>query len=450
MITIVASDVRISRLLGRQVIKTNNTQYRWMKYILRAKSADGLLLYNVITGHLVMLNEKEAKTADDLQIIGVEYQRNLIENYFIVPFGFDEKGIVLKLRNLMNRLFTAEGISHFTILTTTNCNARCFYCYEKELTRMDMEEGTAHNVIDFITRRKCPGSIELNWFGGEPLVCIQRIDQISSELNSVAVDFTSSMTSNGYLFNPEVVSKAFDLWHLRHIQITLDGREDTYNRIKAYVVDDVNPYMRVLDNIELLLRAGIHVSIRLNFDRFNLGDIKELVNDLGDRFGQYKNVSVYAHFILPQSRRKLGRYSDPEEDELLREQFTIMQQIKDLGLNHSELILPKIRSRSCTADSKDTIVIYPNGHLYKCIDITEEDQVGDIWHPKLDESVLWKYQDRIELRECGDCPLFPSCILLRMCPDISKQIHLNCEHKLCYSITAMKQKAFCSLHSVDN
>lgn len=51
----------------------------------------------------------------------------------------------------------------YTILTTTDCNARCFYCYELGRSRIPMSEQTAHEIADYISAPK----VNIHWFGGE-------------------------------------------------------------------------------------------------------------------------------------------------------------------------------------------------------------------------------------------------------------------------------------------
>lgn len=450
METIAAGEEKVCRLLGKQSMKASDTQYRCIKYLLRTECSKGVLLHNVITGQLVLLNKAETEAVDCFSIMANSTVRDLIENYFLVPVEFDEKALVKKLRIMINRLFKADGIHLFTILTTTNCNAKCFYCYEKKLSRIDMDEKTAHNVVEYVLTHKIPGKIKLNWFGGEPLVCYQRIDQICSELHSRGVEYSSSMTSNGYLFESDMVKKAVELWKLEEIQITLDGTKDTYNRVKAYAEDDDNPFERVMNNIELLLQSGVRVSIRLNFDRYNIGDIKTLIGELKERFGQYQGMAVYDHFILQKPGITSVLRSRAEEDQLLREQIIIEQQLIDLGMRKNSFSLPWIRGRSCGADKEDAIVIYPDGRLYECIEIAEEDQVGDIQSAQFNELIMKEYQNTDELEECTDCPLYPFCVILKKCPDTVKSNRINCEYKILKSISSIKAHAHRTLALHDN
>lgn len=57
------------------------------------------------------------------------------------------------------------------------------------------------------------------------------------------------MVSNGYLFNPTLICEAVDVWKLRKIQITLDGTESVYEKIKQF--GDKQSFQKVIENIRL-------------------------------------------------------------------------------------------------------------------------------------------------------------------------------------------------------
>ena len=59
------------------------------------------------------------------------------------------------------------------------------------------------------------------------------------------------MISNGYLFDDTIIEKSVNDWNLNSVQVTLDGTEEVYNKIKSYICHDlISPFMRVIENIE--------------------------------------------------------------------------------------------------------------------------------------------------------------------------------------------------------
>ncbi len=167
----------------------------------------------------------------------------------------------------------AKIITDYTIFTTTDCNARCFYCFEKNAARIPMSPGSAEKTAGFIAGHCGGNEVSISWFGGEPLYNMEAIDIICRGLRERGIPFNSKIVSNGYLFDREIIGRAKVDWELRSVQITLDGTEDVYNKAKAYIYKGVNAFRRVIGNIHLLLDAGIAVDIRLNIDTYNADNL---------------------------------------------------------------------------------------------------------------------------------------------------------------------------------
>lgn len=403
----------VIRLLGKQKIK--DTQYRLMKYYLKTVCDEGVLLHNVITGKLVLLSEEEMLAISMLPSYPNCGITELIESFFLVPVDYDERDTVTKLRVIIQRLFEADGINGYTILTTTNCNARCFYCYQNGYTHVNMSSEIAEKLADYMISHKGKNPLKLHWFGGEPLVGMNRIDQICKRLRNEGISYTSTMISNGYLFSEEAVQRAVNDWKLLSVQITLDGTEKIYNETKAYVSVHDNPYHRVLRNIALLLDHGIRVLIRLNLDMHNADDLSKLIAEISRRFRNYNNFDIYAHVLFENE----GMTPIERTDETRRALFVRMVELNELleheGLSNKVLTLPALKIRHCMADRSGTLVVYPNGDLFKCEHIVFEDAIGDLNSGICRNEKAEKYRETTVFEECDACPLFPSCVLLKRC-----------------------------------
>lgn len=414
MWTIKSGKPNVLKLLGKQSIKS--TEYRLMKYVLLSKCEEGILLHNSITGKLVLLDCNESLYLEKMYSDDGQIERQLIQDYFLVPFDFNEREFVLKIRKIMRSINPSQGINSYVILTTTNCNARCFYCYQSGITHVNMSSETAEKITDYILTHKADSTLHLKWFGGEPLVGMSRIDQICNALAERNVDFSSSMISNGYLFDEQIVWKAVHLWRLKRIQVTLDGTRDIYNKTKAYTNSDSDPYYRVLNNIKQLLENNIYVSIRLNLDSHNRDDLGNLVHDLKAHFGMFKNFGVYTHVLFENvGFSPLKR--DPEtEKDLYSSQDALRKKIEEYGFSNRQEALPALKTHACMADSESAVCFFPDGRMFKCEHTKEGDEFGHIEKGITDRSKIVKFQDTYETENCHDCPLYPKCILLKHCP----------------------------------
>lgn len=129
--------------------------------------------------------------------------------------------------------------------------------------------------------------------------------------------------SLGYKF--KVITNGYDLDYYEdilnsdnfvHFQISIDGWRDYHNRRK-YHFKEGGSFDKVVANMGLLVRKGIHVSVRVNSDANNIADLKRLkayFTELG--YMDSKSFSMYAanvDEIKDINKTKAVRYLGNEE-----------------------------------------------------------------------------------------------------------------------------------------
>lgn len=399
-------------IVGAQLVQ-DSCAPRMSSFYYEVKVKSGYVLYNTLTKEILFVDEKE--------YYDNEIKNLLFEKWFYVPTDFNEMNFVDDIRNIIKyTLRQPSGFVSYIILPTTGCNARCFYCFEANSKKITMTDQMVDKVIDYIDRtRNKESKLSFQWFGGEPLLNKKAINRICTSLAERKIEFGSSMISNGYLFDEETIDDAKNKWNLNSIQITLDGTEDTYNRVKAYVYKDVNAFKRVLDNIDNLLSAEIRVSIRLNIDAYNMQDIRCLVNELALRFKGKKGLTIYSHTLFEDVGKCGGLVRTNEcRKEICDFQKSLENEIVSLGFapNKHHVINREFKDHYCMADAVGSVVILPDGHLTKCESSLDDDYVGHIDDECLNEEMLAKYSKYCEkLEECKTCILYPDCIKLEVC-----------------------------------
>lgn len=414
MKTILTPKESIAQLWGHP--KPKETNYRWMKYLLRVEVEDGVLLHNTVTRHLILLTKDEAESLPNLPSKFVEPMRELIADHFLVPDDFDEYRSVNQLRKIYQSRETGDAINHYVILPTTFCNAHCFYCYESDYPRVHMTEETARKLIDYIDEHRKGKNVTIQWFGGEPLVGIKRIDQISKGLKDRGVPLTSSMISNGYLFDEEIVERAVNLWNLKRVQITLDGTEDVYNRVKAYLNMSGSPFQRVLHNIDLLISNEIQANVRLNVDFYNKDDIRALIEELGSRYAGKKYFSAYTNMLFNDQGFQPVHHSQDEILQLAQIVEDDTKRLKELKIGFDRNKIPALQASQCMADNPHAVEIQPDGSFCRCEHETITDSYGNIDVGIVDKQKPLKWLETIERSDyCPDCSIYPACYLLRHC-----------------------------------
>ena len=405
----------LSGLLKDQRLQEGES-YRLMHFVVQQPVEEGLMLYNVMTRAVVLLTPEEAQRMADNPVAVPE----LVAKWFAVPQNHDDRKLAREVRAVGKMLEKRpKGITSFTILTTTDCNARCFYCYEKGRNRIPMKEETARKVAEFIIKNNPGKKVKLRWFGGEPLFNKGVISLICGELRRAGIEYQSSMVSNGYLFDDETVAEAIDLWDLKTVQITLDGTEEVYNRSKAFIYQEGSPYLRVLGNIHCLLDAGIKVDVRLNIDRHNADDLLVLADVLIDEFGGQKLFRVYSHPLFEAASEYTAVFhTDSQRQELFHARKRLQEKLREGKIALEGTLPDKLKLHHCMADSDIDIVILPGGHLGKCEHYSDDHWFSHLDDAERDDTMREGFKRlREEIDACADCLFYPDCYRLALCEE---------------------------------
>lgn len=417
MTIVIESNELINKLLPKTNI-SNIMEYRHFKYIYSISMENGCLLLNTLTRQLIFLTHSEQCQYENLVFYDSILKKFLVENFYIVDKAFDDYRIAKQIKEMLPLFNNKKGyIDSFTILTTSDCNARCFYCYEKGCSHINMDNTTANAVADYIITKSNGHPVRINWFGGEPLYNAQVIDIISSKLHENSIEFISNMISNGLLFDKSIISRAVNSWNLKNVQITLDGTEKVYNKVKSYIdASNINPFNRVIENIKMLLNSGITVKIRLNMDLYNYDDLVNLVDYLAISFVDKSNIQIYPAIIYDYNQKRTLQ----ENQRIINLFFKLSNKVDNNGMLMKSYYNNKIKHNYCMADSNTSTLISPIGKLGRCEHYFEEYIWGSVNNDHTDFSVLndWKkyYSDT---SYCKNCLLFPICLRLKNCPNLS-------------------------------
>ena len=349
----------------------------------------------------------------------VNLSQNELEKYYSNAFSKDELQILNKqglyvddtvdeLKTVLERRSAAINNTNeltFRVFTTSFCNANCSYCFERNYEKLNMSLEVAHATVTFINKciiDTCPQNVRINWFGGEPLLNTNAIDTITKGLLSNNIRINYSMVSNCSLINKRIVKKMSDTWHIKQVQVTLDGFERKYNIIKNYN-DKTIDFYRIIHNIHLLLEENIGVVIRLHYTGDNYRDLSTLIDYIESEF-KGNRINVYLSSIW-DIENHIGKVSQYSEDEF----FRLMILLVEKGLSSRKRTFRLFpRYKQCMACSKMSFGILPDGRLIKCAEC-HTDVVGNIYEgitrPETNEK--WQYSDLSS--ECLNCIYLPIC-----------------------------------------
>lgn len=359
-------------------------------------------VFNTLTKQCVEAELPETTTA------GAGYD-NLIKARFLVPEDTDETAFYHSALALLRLYYLKKREPAYTILPTLGCNARCIYCFQEGLQQVGMTSETVEDTLRFILN-DCDGKkVTLSWFGGEPLLREDVIDRISSGIKEAGVEYKSQMISNGSLITPAMIEKMVDLWHVRSIQISMDGAERDYIARKRYLTyrDD---YHAVIDSIDRMSDADISVIVRCNADENNLSGVPRFLEDLSAGIENKKNVSVYLSPVYQELRKK-------DSIKLWRDILAMENRIEAAGFAVTfERIGFALSAFHCLSDANG-IVIAPDGKLHCCEELAEGSVIGTV-HEGINDPNARQVFARIQPvpGKCEGCMFLPTCMPFPTCP----------------------------------
>ena len=302
----------------------------------------------------------------------------------------------------------------FVIAPTMACNMACVYCFESSRKgRMSAE--TMDAIVDRIEKQaKGLQSLTVTWYGGEPLLAMDIIEDLTGRMLSLGKEhgfkYASTIVTNGYLLDQPTVDRLQRL-RVTAAQVTLDGPAAIHNR-KRPLVNGRPSFDTIINNL-VYATSRIQISIRVNVDKeFTRDTISQLLDEL-EAAGLRDRLSVSFALIEPstsvcanisESCYDTKGFSSVETDF-----YTLLS---DRGFR--VIKLPAPTATACMAQLVNSFVVDPDGDLYRCWNY-----VGDKAHVCGNVARDMDYNNAEFLRlftfdpyandKCYDCNILPLC-----------------------------------------
>lgn len=292
------------------------------------------------------------------------------------------------------------------------CNFACTYCFQSE-QRDDatMGDGVLQQTTDFIKRLSSDvSSISLNWFGGEPLLAMDIVRSITSEIVNFARDrrirFMSMLATNGYLMVPSVTDELVDLG-IEAVQVTLDGPQEDHDSRRC-LLQGGGSFHKIMDNLRYAASTPMRIVIRSNVDQLNASRLGLLHEDLVRQGVLGTGRSM---FYIARTEPHCGYrhcMSESTFTDFYSSWYEARQQRPGL--------FPRVPSPLdvCMARRPKSFAIDPAGRLYKCVEAlgVVEESVGSVQDEVMQVSPVlqrWTSLDPFGVEECRECIMLPYC-----------------------------------------
>lgn len=387
-----------------QILRGSKTKVEWLEnmdyknsvYNITETGQSITAIYNTASGAVAMVENDLINNFS----FSVHDIKKLVENGFLVPKYSDE--FEKYFSNI--RFSPKNSINFFTIIPTTCCNAKCFYCYEEDYCKQSINSQAHISIVNYLVKEiENKEEFVLDWYGGEPLLCAREIDHIITDLSRI-VDlsqkrWTSSITTNATLFDEELVKHAINKWNLNAAYITIDGTEEDHNFRKNVFLGGKSAFAETYKAITFLLNAGVYVNLRIHLDNQNKNSFPEIIGSINEFF-EFDNFHLFPTFLFPPEFSMEENYiKDFQKEELFYNVFSVLKESSYKQTIVESFPWPKIQN--CFATKENTIVISPDGSLHSCVQEFLSDDLNS-------NDKFCNYSQYC--KECKNCKFFPICL----------------------------------------
>lgn len=317
-------------------------------------------------------------------------------------------------------MLTEAPIKSMCLNIAHDCNLRCEYCFAAQgdfghgRKLMPFEVGKA--AIDFLIKHSANRhNLELDFFGGEPLMNFDVVKQVVEYARSVEKEhnknFRFTITTNGVLLDDDSID--FINREMSNVVLSLDGRKEVNDRLRP-TVNKKGSYDIIVPKYQKLVeaRGDKEYYVRGTFTKYNLDfadDVMHL-NELG--FDQISVEPVVTDPELPYALTEKDLPAIAEEYEKLSK-LLIERKKNGTGFNFFHFMIDldqgpcaikRLRGCSC---GNEYVAVTPEGDIYPCHQFVGMDEwkMGSV----LDDSVniemkkMFSKANIYSKEECADC-----------------------------------------------
>lgn len=398
---------------------------------------DAVILFNASSGMIMDFSGEDAEKLvrilclpnKEIAIdsLDPELLKQLEMGGFLIPTDFDE---LEAIHNRFQRVRKESPII-LTLTVTADCNLNCYYCYEKRSEdRLSCDDIPA--IVD-CTRQRLQNdgknSLHVAWYGGEPLLNINFIEEASKALQSMCNDmgksYSSSIISNGTCW-PDDVEGFIQRHKIKQVQITFDGLSSNHNKRRRYSSRYINntptPFDKTVQLVDRLLEV-VHVDIRLNLDPGNVTDAVPFINFIKERgwFNKKYKVVVFPARLsaITEKAKHVGdiELSVERFNKVKAEVAGVLDRSilpSNCGIHEDDL---KPKNSVCAALAYDSFVVGADKNIYRCgLQVCESQSSVDCLYDnkvcneeKKQMESWWARYDPTKNQACSVCSFLPLC-----------------------------------------
>src|SRR6267154_2676262 len=231
----------------------------------------------------------------------------LIDSKGIVPADEDE---LYEIRNENKDFVSDSSELYMVIQPSANCQLGCYYCGQNH-TKDYLSKDHSDALIDRINLKASSGnykSLFIGWFGGEPLMGLSQMRELTPRLKEVAaannMSYGAAIVSNGLSLKPNIFEELVSKLNVRKIEVTLDGTPEFHDNHR-YTKEGGKSFDIIFNNLSQILNRkdfkelNCSISIRCNVDKRNWDGVSDLIkllakNNFQDKISHFYPIGIYS------------------------------------------------------------------------------------------------------------------------------------------------------------
>lgn len=334
----------------------------------------------------------------------------LYKEGFIIDFDRDE---IKEVGCEIERDKYSDKRLILSIAVTENCNLDCKYCFiSKTKTTFSIKNiAMLKSFIEEYNDIYRPEGIDITWYGGEPLLAIKEINEISSEILNLRkkwdLDYSAALITNGTLLKKNL--QYLKQLRIKYIQVSIEPSREINDELRPFKNGSssfdfiYNNVKQIADKISIILK----IALSKKNSHYVYDFVKKLKKD--NLLSKKVDFSLGPLHALASKNYFLDiAYNSKEYSDVF---FEIYEKLLNDGIiDYAMYPLTRI---SCGAIKNNVFSISSRGEIYKCFEHigNKKYSVGNLsekftWSKNLSE---WLYTNPAKNYKCRECRILPIC-----------------------------------------
>lgn len=261
--------------------------------------------------------------------------------------------------------------------------------------------------------------LTLEWYGGEPLLEIDVINELSKQLIDICHQkgkpFWATLTTNGYFLTKDVFEQMLKN-HIIKFHVTIDGFEEIHDKHRKLISGE-GTFSKIIQNLrdirDNVKSNSFKIVIRSNITNELLPRLDEWIKFIYDEFGNDKRFIVFFRAVEDRGGESIKLINESLVN-CMDQAYNIMIKSK-YQLDYS-IYYGALQNSMCVAAKRNAYIIDPNGKVKKCGEHLNNDIVNVGYLNDTGEMILdrGKFAQWVRKREatnskCSSCKLRPAC-----------------------------------------